>query len=201
MTSSKLTKGEKTKIQIMTVAADLFLKVGLYEITFQQIAKKVGITTAGVCKHFSTMDELIIETCDYWVKKSVAHINEDADSFLSADVYLAQWFKRHLIYASQNRAHDALLFGLYYNSLRSKKMLELYISIKNKAVKKIDLLIQRGNLDGSWQVDDTYEIAKSLHSLLVGEIIKLLIEPTEENPKEIFTRVQRVYLKLLNSKK
>jgi len=199
MNEKKLTKGEKTKLQIMTAAADLFLKVGLYDITYQQIAQQVGITVAGVYKYFPSMDELIIETCDHWVKSSVSYINQDAENLLSARQYLDQWFERHFIYTSQNRSHDALLFGLYYSSLRSKKMLELYTAIKTRAIKKIDILVQRGNLDGSWNASDTYEIAQSLHSLLAGEIIKLLIEPESENPKEIFLRIQKIYLKLLNA--
>ena len=155
----KLSKGEKTKRKIMVVSADLFLKVGLYDITFQQIADQVGITVAGVYKYFSSMDQLIIETCDYWVKNSISYINEDADDLISARDYFDQWFERHLLYASKNRAQDALLFGLYYNSLRSKKMLDLYASIKTRAVKKIDLLIQRGNLDSSWNAFETSDLA------------------------------------------
>ena len=78
-------------------------------------------------------------------------------------------------------------------------MLALYSEIKQRAVKKIDSIIQRGNLDGSWATTDTDELARSLHSLLVGEIIKLLIEPQVESSEDIFRRIQNIYLKIVNA--
>ena len=80
-------------------------------------------------------------------------------------------------------------------------MLKLYQQIKERAVKKIDLLIQRGNIDGSWSVESSTSnissLAKTLHSLLVGEIIKILLEPDSENVQIIFQRLRSHYLTLL----
>ena len=184
-----MSKGQETRIRIITVATDLFLSEGLYDVTFLKIAKGAGLTQTAIYRHFEDMDDLILQACQHWVDSSVQYIAEDITSLRRANLQMKQYLERHLIYAAKNRAHDGLLFGLYYYSMRSKKMLQVYGEIKMKALAKIKYILDLGNIDGSWKIADTNAMAITVHSLVVGEIIKLLIEPKAE-PKEI--RLARV---------
>ena len=192
-----LPKGQKTKIRIITASTDLFLTEGLYNITFSKIAIKAKITQPAIYKHFKNMDDLFLESCHYWVGESLKYINENSYNLESAHLQMKQYVDRHFIYSVKNRAHDALLFGLYYYSIRSKKMFHLYSEIKKRSIDRLSRILLFGNIDGSWNIDHPEEVASTIHSILVGEVIKLLIEPSEMASTEAQQRIAKHFSKLI----
>jgi hypothetical protein len=62
---------------------------------------------------------------------------------------------------------------------------------------KLKRMLQFGNIDGSWKVDRPESLASTIHSILVGEIIKLLIEPSEEAAQLALLRIYDHLEKLL----
>lgn len=194
------TKGTKTKNRIVEVATDLFLQEGLYNVTFQQIASGVGLSQPAIYRHFSDMDDLILYSCQHWVDQSLEYIHEASESLEKASFQLEQYVDRHLAYAHKHRAHDGLLFGLYYYSMRSKKMLSLYQQIKARAVSRISRILTLGNLDHSWKVEEIGEMSETIHSVVVAEVIKQLIEPRAETTASRTRRVNKHLRILLGSK-
>ena len=190
----KISKGQITRNRIIAVATDLFMSEGLYNVTFQQIANGAEVTQPAIYRHFKDMDDLILESCKHWITEFKEYKTEPVEELLLANLQLKQFLDRHLIYASKNRAQDGLLFGLYYYSMRSKKMLEFYKEVKLRAMNRIKLILLQGNVDGSWKIADIESIANTIHSLIVGEIIKILIEPRLESQQE---RTARVYAHVL----
>lgn len=194
----KLTKGQQTRIRIISSATDLFLTVGLYNVTFAQIAKKSKLSQPAIYKHFQNMDELFLESCRFWINESLKYINENADSLESAHLQMQQYLDRHFIYSVKHRSHDALLFGLYYYSIRSKKMHVLYSEVKDRSLQKLTWIINFGNIDGSWKMDDAKGLAETIHSILVGEVIKLLIDPSEAASENAQERISKYFKKLIS---
>ena len=192
----KLTKGQETRIRIIKISTELFLKKGLYNITFSQIAKAAKITQPAIYRHFKDMDDLFLESCKYWVTESVIYINQNADNLESAELQIRQYLERHLIYTVKNRSHDALLFGLYYYSMRSQKMLDFYLDLKNRSLLRLKRILNFGNIDRSWAVQDVDALAETIHSLLVGEVIKILIEPDQQAAQIAFERMINLFKKL-----
>ncbi|MGZ3770979.1 MAG: TetR/AcrR family transcriptional regulator [Bdellovibrio sp.] len=195
----KLSKGQLTKIRIIEVATDLFMADGLYNVTFAEISHGVGISPAGIYRHFVDMDDLILEACLYWVENIKNFLEKDQTEILQADKQLYFYLERTFIYASKNRATYGLLLGLYFYSMRSSKMLKVYKNIKAGGVLRIELILQRGHLDKSWEIQQSHEVAKSLHSIMVGEIIKLIIEPKEETSMQRLNRVYKIFLDIIKS--
>jgi AcrR family transcriptional regulator len=58
MADKRLTKGEATRIEIMGVAHELFLKQGYHGTSIRQIAGAAGITLGAIYNHFSSKEEI-----------------------------------------------------------------------------------------------------------------------------------------------
>ncbi len=144
------------------------------------------------------MDDLILEACKHWIGEFKEYNVNDLASLAPAQNQLKEFLDRHLFYADKNRAQDGLLLGLYYYSMRSKKMLQFYKEVKTRALAKLKLILQLGNLDGSWTLVDIDREANTIHSLIVGEVIKTLIEPEAEGQSERTSRIDRHVQRLLS---
>lgn len=194
----KLTKGDRTKISIIESATELFFSEGLYNVTFARIAEGVGLSQASIYRHFADMDDLILNACLHWVGNAQNYIDKNEDEFKPAKDQLNSYIERNIAYSSRNRAHDGLLLGLYYYAMRSPVMLDTYRDIKNGGVARIERYLIRGTRDGSWKLEEPRDMAYIIHSLLVGEIIKLIIEPREYSQEVRLKRILSAVGKLLS---
>jgi len=183
-------QGKEMRVKILESATELFMKEGLYNVTLQQIADAVKITQPAIYRHFKNMDDIILSACKHWVLTSVSEIRPGEELLLSANEQLKKYFERHFQYAFKNRSHDGLLLGLYYYSMRSTEMLAFYKEIKSKATLHLSLVLKMGHLERIWDVEEPAEVAETLHSLVVAETIKILIEPKAFPLSE---RINRIY--------
>jgi AcrR family transcriptional regulator len=193
----KASKGLKTKAKIIEVATEQFFQFGLYEVTYQKIAKGVGLTQPALYRHFENMDDLFLEACRYWDQKARQTIYDPSEQLDSASLQLRRYVERHFSYSSKHRSHDSLIFGLYYYSMRSKKMLDYYQELKNTAIDNIERILKFGEIDRSWKIGKTRPVAELIHSLIAGEIFKFLIEPKEKTVAQRSELVLSAIQKLL----
>ncbi len=194
----KVYKGDVTRLRIIAVSTKLFLRHGLYHVTFKQIAKGAGLSQPAIYRHFSDLDDLIIESCRHWIQQFKNDQVDSFEGFSTGKMQLKEFLDRHLIYASRNRDQDGLLFGIYYHSMRSEKMAEFYKEIKIRALNRIRRMLHFGNIDGSWKLEDPNAYAETVHSIIVGEIIKVLIEPQFETEQGRTTRIFSHVMRLFN---
>jgi AcrR family transcriptional regulator len=194
-------KGDLTKIRIFEAATKLFFLHGFYSVTYSQISKSVGLTNAAIYKHFADMDDLILHACLHWADEAEQWIQKSVSELDPAPEQLKAYLEVNLRYATKNREKDALLLGLYHYSVRSKEMLKVYESFKIASLRRIQSYVARGVREGAWSVTDSVSTANSLHSLIVGEVIKLVIQPKDESLSSRIDRVYEASLLVLNHKK
>ena len=197
MTESQLTKGQRTKIRMIEAATELFMQKGLYEVTFAEIAEAVGVTQPAVYRPVENMATLILAANPHWIGNAQVFIDNAINEFDSASLQLKKYVQQNLAYAYKYRSHDGLLIGLYYYSMRSKEMLQLYQDIKSGGLKRIETILRRGVRERVWRLTSPSATAYAIHSVLVGEIIKAIIEPKEEKLAERTRRVQQISSQLL----
>jgi AcrR family transcriptional regulator len=193
----KISKGSKTKEKIIEIATKHFFQFGLYEVTYQGIASEAGLTQPAIYRHFESMDDLFLAACQHWDAKARDVVYERSLSLAPAATQLKNYVERHFNYTAKHRAHDSLVFGLYYYSIRSKKMFAYYNELSSSAVKNLEVIIQLGNFDGSWKVRDTASVAETIHSLVTGEIFKFLIQPKKESVAKRSARVLSAIKKIV----
>ncbi len=184
-----LHKGQATKVLIMEAATELIFREGLYNVTYKEIAEACGLSHPAIYRHFATMDELLLQTCLHWDQEVEKFVQIHESQLERAKVQLDNFVEKNLRYTSLNREKDALLLGLYYNSLHSEKLKQAYLEMKERALKRIEIILTRGNFENSWKVKSPANKAKALHSQMVGETIHLILNPHDE---KIEKRIQRV---------
>ena len=194
-----LKKGNTTKIRIIQVATQLIFKEGLYNVTYGQIAKAVGLTSPAIYKHFKNMDDLICEACIHWSNEAKEYIGVRELELQPAESQLKIYIDRNLRFTFENQKKDALLLGLYYHSLHSSKLMRVYQEIKLAAIRRLEVLITRGGFEKTWPAANPREKALSIHAYIVGETVKLIIEPREENIEKRILRVTKQALTILKS--
>lgn len=187
---------KEMRIQIIEAATDLFMSEGLYNVTMQQIAKQVEITQPAIYRHFKDMDDIFLSACKHWVSSSVNEIRPDEERLNPPWIQLTSYVERHLTYAQKHRSHDGLLLGLYYYSMRSQEMFAFYKETKTRAILHLSLILKIGTLEAEWKIDHLSKTAETIHSLVVAEVIKLLIEPKAESTKSLLDRIMN-HIRLL----
>lgn len=60
MVDAILTKGEHTRMEILSSAHQLFLKNGFHGTSMRQIAQGAGIAVGGIYNHFASKDEIFV---------------------------------------------------------------------------------------------------------------------------------------------
>ncbi|MBL7542754.1 MAG: TetR/AcrR family transcriptional regulator [Bdellovibrionaceae bacterium] len=190
----KVSKGENTRLFILKAFTDLVFAKGFYSITLNDISNKVGISQQGIYKHFKSMNYIITSACLHWVQEAQAAIDGHSNSLLSAKIQLVSMVEQNMQYSYKNRKKDALLIGLYYYAMTSRSAMEVYQKIKNDGTLRIHALIAQGNRENSWNIKNPKEKAITIHSLLVGEIFKMIIEPTEQ---DIDSRIKKTTHEIL----
>lgn len=60
MSDETITKGDRTRQEILQAAHQLFLKNGFHGTSMRQIAQGAGITVGGIYNHFASKDEIFL---------------------------------------------------------------------------------------------------------------------------------------------
>jgi AcrR family transcriptional regulator len=180
----KESKDLSTHEKIIRQATELFIKHGASNVSLAEIAMGVKISTPAIYRHFKSLDDLILEACKYWVLESKKFNREDERELKSGAYQINQYIVRHMDYTYQHRSHFSLLLGVYDRAMTSPEMLELYRQIKAGALAKLHYILELGNIDGSWKIANSGDMAESIHSLVIAEIFKALIDPKVEKKED-----------------
>jgi hypothetical protein len=135
----------------------------------------------------------------HWSREAREFVDDGVTGLKSAEDELFQMIERNLFYPLKNRKKDALFIGLYYYAIGSKEAMAAYNEIKDEGLLRVKTLIVRGNREGAWKVKSPDDTAYSVHSLLVGEIFKIIIHPKEESTRERIERCQSTILAILKN--
>ena len=192
-----VSKGERTKRLIIESATELFYKSGFYRATLAQVAKAAGITQTAIYNHFESLESLLTEASLHWLTVAREDVTEMTDTSLFAVGTMKSLVAANFKYTSKHLSRDALLLGVMFQAINSKRALEIFRSVKNGGTARIAEILDVGNRDGSWKINDVTDIANQIHSLLLGELIKLLIEPREISVERRTQRTLRGIAKLV----
>jgi AcrR family transcriptional regulator len=192
-------KGEKTRLRILEMATELFYEFGIQNVTCAQIATAAGISQPAIYNHFENLHSIAIEAVRHWVQEAQQVIDSRVFEKTSADHQLMSMLEENFRYSANNRKKDALLFALLHYGLNSTEAMKLYIALTNAGIARIETLLDRGNRDRSWQIADPKEMAVLIHSLLLGEILKLIMQPAERDLEDRIELTNRTVRRILST--
>jgi len=186
-----------TKTDIIKQASKLFASKGFESTTFADVAKKCGISQPAIYNHFNNkMDLLKGCVLEAW-RVSGEYIDGKVEVDLPADEKLRLNILANLEWFHTDRFHANSDVALYYFANSDKELRRLYDDIVAKAIARIRSIIIQGERETFWKVQDADYLARIIHSLLVGEIYKVLYSKAEENVEVTAERLWLVVKGLL----
>ena len=185
-----LTKGEKTRRRILECVTELYYKNGLSGMSLGKVTETLGLSQPAIYTHFRNMDEIILQACRHWVTEAKTIIDRRSDMLATSRSQIDAVIEQNIRYSANNLDKEAMLLLLFYQSLTSVEAHSLYSAIMENGMARLQIIIQRGIQDGSWKVKDSKATAADIHSLLLGEIMKLILSKSKRGAGPAIERMK-----------
>lgn len=192
-----LTKGEMTRRRILECATELYYQNGLSGMSLGKVTEALGLSQPAIYTHFRNMDEIILQACRHWVTEAKTIIDSRSDWLATSRSQIDAVIEQNIRYSANNLEKEAMLLLLFYQSLTSADAHQLYSSIMENGMARLQVIIERGLQDGSWKVANSKSTAADIHSLLFGEIMKLVLSKSKRGSGAAIVRMQKAVHSLL----
>jgi AcrR family transcriptional regulator len=176
MQPNRIRKGDRTRKRILDSAGKLLLTRDFSELTMAEIGKPAKIAPATIYEHFKDKDELLLESIRHMIGGARQEIDARVKDSDPAEKRLRAILRANLETSIEMMAP---LMSLFYFAAIKPSVRELEKEFQKSAVSRIEVLVIHGNREGTWKIARTAVVARSIHSLLIGEMIKSHYDPDE----------------------
>lgn len=163
-----------TNTAIIEAAIDLFATHGFEPTTFAQIAKKCKISQPAIYNHFSSKMSILNACAIYSAQLGREYIDKNAKPELKAKDRLHSYIVANLQWFGGQKKYALALTSLFYFAGSNEQTRDILEQVQSATLERIKLILIQGLHESAWKninVDDT---AWVIHSLLVGEIYKVI---------------------------
>lgn len=179
-------RGQISRQRIISESMQLFYSMGFANVTFDMIAKKCGMTQPALYKYFADKLDLLTECTKDAALAGRQFIAQRVDPFSLATKQLEAYVHANLSWLSDHPEQTSCLLSLYFFANTSKKVDSMRIMVETNGIQSIALILSQGCNSKLWKIDDgkLMIVARQIHSLLVGEIFKVMCQrKTKRNKK------------------
>ncbi len=174
--TGKLRKGDRTRLRILDAAGKLLQTRDFSALTMAEIGKPAKIAPATIYEHFKDKDELLVEAIRHLIGEQRVKIDARIKDSDPAEKRLRASLRVNLEISFEVMAP---LMSLFYFAAIKPAVREFEVEFQRTAVSRIETLLIHGNREGAWNIQRTQSVARSIHSLLIGEMIKTHYDPEE----------------------
>lgn len=187
---------QDTRELLIVTATKLYAVHGIHWVSFQMIATEVGVSQPSLYKHFADKDALILACAMRAAEQGRTLIDKGIDPFAPSDVQLRQYIEGNLIWAEKQSEQAAIILAIYYFAYNSPEIKKMFTALNWASEQRLMVRITAGEREGLWgknvvtgkhqktEHDRIALQARALHSLLMGEMIKMVQCPREMSRRE-----------------
>lgn len=175
---------EKTKQKILKVATNLFSEFGFLGVSMEDIAKKVGITKAGLYYYFKSKKEIYFKVLDESFERLKKKISKKISIVKSKEETLTKIIEGYLEFCQKEKN---LIRSLYLKLSKEDLEIKTYLE---KLKNKIDLFFQ----EKLKKISKKPEFALYLLGALEGIIMKVKKFPKKLDLQKTAFQIVKVYL-------
>jgi len=168
-----------TREELIKTAIQLFHEQGAHWVSFQQIAKKVRISQPAVYKHFEDKDDLMRACILSSAQSGRSIIDDHVSQKKNIRDKLKAYLEGNLLWVEKKPAETAIIVSMYYFAINSAPIHDVMDLIHQQSLNRLLVHLEQGNQDKAWKIKDSLAVARALHNLLVGEVIKAVHFPKE----------------------
>ena len=192
-----MSKGLRTREQILSQSVLLFAKHGYENTSFQMIAEKCDVSRAAPLYHFKTKFGLFEAIVRHLQKKKMDQILDPNNILITDNGFekLRKFFKGTVGWTLISTSEAEIFLLLYYFAAHDKLFASLYQEILADEQKCIEGFLLAGKREGHFQFSERSEVlASMIHDLLVGFSVNSL---AGRHQVYNMTEVDRKLMKLL----
>ncbi|WP_415062150.1 TetR/AcrR family transcriptional regulator [Bdellovibrio sp.] len=193
----KISKGERTRENILLKALELYAEKGVQNTPFQNIADAVGITQAALYKYFSDRDELLKEAILLGAQRGRDFFASKVPDNLNAKESLLIYVEKNLEWCSKGQPFHVAFLSLHYFATQVPSIKKVHTEVMRARLAKIQELLLAGQEAKVWKPQDLESTAMSIHNYLLGEMFSVINNPQMETKKARNERVSTAVLKLV----
>jgi AcrR family transcriptional regulator len=181
MTKSLERKGDKTRRLVIETALDLFHREGFHQVSLPRLAGEVGITHAGIYRHFADREDLLLSCCEHSLASAAAVFSARVvNDRLPARARLREYVQSNFDWGRNYPRDFSSLVVMHYFGLHHPKLKALHHRVNETSIARIETILCQGVNEGQWSPPKTSACARMIHSLMVGEMIKRFNWPREK---------------------
>lgn len=173
-----------TKLDIIETALKLFHQNGAQWVSFKMIADKVGISQPAIYKHYQDKDDLLKACILYSAQSGREIIDSQVNLRTSTQDKLKAYLEGNLMWIYLKPQEGAIVLSMYYYALNHRPLYELMEMIHSQSIQRLCVHIESGVKEKRWKVKDAGFLARGIHDLLLGEMIKTVHAPKEMSLNE-----------------
>lgn len=188
-------KSQQTMVAIAEAAIYNFAHLGIEKTTFDNVAKKCGLSRTIVVRYFPDKDALFVFVAKYVRATYQEYVIQRFAKASSAEEQLECYIEAAMTWVHDLPNHGAtwLLF-FYYCGIRPKSR-KLNTELVEMGMNRIASILELGEREKSFKIENLKKTARSIQLYLSGAIMALLTETKDFNPN-IVKETQRFCLKL-----
>ena len=194
-----MAKGQDTKESLVNAAIRLFAESGIHWVSFQQIAKQVGVSQPSLYRHFRDKDDLILACAIKAASDGRILIDSHVNQLASANTQLKEYIDGNFLWVETKRNDAVMILAIYYFANNSIPMRNTFHAINGVSLERLAVRIAAGQREGIWAKSDPAKSARAIHNLLIGEMIKMAHAPEEFTRRERLNITWQTVQKLLTS--
>lgn len=195
----KVTKGQRTKENIVVEALTLFNKKGVQNTSFQEIATKVGITQAALYKYFDNSDDLLTEGILLGSARGRQFFLTKTQEGVSAQEAFIEHIKANIEWCHLGKPFNFAFLALHFYKNQIPSIKKIHDDVSKARTQRFQKFIENGNQDGSWKVKNASMLALTIHNYLLGEMMEAINNPKKESFEVRHTRIGKTILSLLGA--
>jgi AcrR family transcriptional regulator len=200
--SAKVVDKKEKKDLIIEAAIREFIKKGFPKTTISDIAQAAGIGKGTVYEYFSTKEEIVNQTFEYFVRSLEIDFEAVLISGLPALEKLKQIFNGFIDFMdSQAQDMIELMFDFWSESMRSKDQSKnmIYREMKKfyQAYRAVfaDIIVE-GMGDGAFRKDiNPHSAASMVVGALDGIIVQWVLERESYDYRDVIKTISAVFIK------
>lgn len=186
MTTTQMTKGEKTRAKIVEAAINLLAEHGYAQTSFQMVADSVGLTQSAVMHHFKSKDQLIeavVETAvgrNRGIVESLGTVSDDAAR------RLVNFCRGNLLWTVKHRRDAQVLALLYYMATHDAAFASNLGRILGRGRQVILGHLLAGRREGLFRFSlRPEEAARLLQDCVIGAMLSSVADPRGVTPWDL----------------
>ncbi|WP_374075287.1 TetR/AcrR family transcriptional regulator [Bdellovibrio bacteriovorus] len=195
-----LSKGQRTKENILVQALTLYSEKGAHNVPFQDIADKVGITQAALYKYFKDRDDLLGAAILLGAEKGREFFNATQPANSNAQESLVFNLSKNLEWCVKGSPFTYAFLSLHFYATQIPHIHKIRRDITKVRLKRLEDYLEQGNNEKLWYVKDRKRTALVINNLLLGEMMEIINAPKTESLKERQHRVCENVLALIGAK-